>query len=173
MTANTPKTPQELLQTLQQMGLAATTITHAAVKTVEENQALRGTVDGEHSKNLFLKDKKKQLWLVVAEEERPIDLKILRKRIGAGNLSFGKPDLLLEKLGVLPGSVTPFAVINDVQGDVQVVLDQDLAQAPLVNFHPLTNTQTTTLSGADLVTFLQKQGHEPMILDFEAPLESE
>ncbi len=161
------KTPGELIAALDQMGIANTTIEHDAVMTVEQSQALRGVIPGLHSKNLFLKDKKGQLWLVVAEEDRPIDLKNLRKRIGAANLSFGKADLLREVLGVEPGSVTPFAVINDLSMRVRVVLDQALAQGERVNFHPLINTQSTMVSGQGLVEFLRRLEHEPLIIDFD------
>lgn len=162
------KTPNELLSTLDRMGIANTTTEHEAVMTVEQNQALRGMIPGLHSKNLFLKDKKGQLWLVVAEEDRPIDLKSLRKRIGAASLSFGKADLLRHVLGVEPGSVTPFAVINDSDIHVRVVLDRALADGERVNFHPLINTRSTTVSGSGLVEFLCRVGHDPLIIDFDS-----
>lgn len=168
MPATPPKTPRDLLDRLTALGIAYANHTHAPVMTVEESQGLRGTIAGLHSKNLFLKDKKGGLWLVVCEEDRPIDLKQLRKRLGVQNLSFGKPELLMEALGVPPGSVTPFAVINDAPGRVRVVLDRALADGERVNFHPLDNAQTTSLSGADLLAFLTAQDHEPLILDFEA-----
>ncbi|MFC1674125.1 prolyl-tRNA synthetase associated domain-containing protein, partial [Pseudomonadota bacterium] len=146
-----PFTSEQLLARLQELGIPATTQNHAAVMTVEESQRLRGTIDGAHAKNLFLKDKKKRLWLVVAEESHPIDLKSLRHTIGSANLSFGRAQLLEHVLAVQPGSVTPFAVINDAEALVTVVLDQSLADADQVSFHPLTNTQSTTVSGADLL----------------------
>lgn len=162
------KTPHQLLHTLDQMEICAVTTDHHAVKTVAENQALRGAISGLHSKSLFLKDKKGRKWLVVAHEERKIDLKALRKILGAQNLSFAKPDLLLECLGVEPGSVTPFSIINDTQHHVQVVLDHVFIAAAQVCFHPLINTMTTTISGADLLIFLEKLDHSPLIIDFEA-----
>lgn len=168
MNQNIPKTPQQLLETLTQMNICANTTDHDVVKTVAESQALRGTIKGLHSKNLFLKDKKGQRWLVVAHEDRKIDLKALRKRIGAQNLSFGNPELLFECLGVEPGSVTPFSIINDQSHQVQVILDEVFAKAEHVNFHPLVNTMTTTISGADLLLFLEKLEHPPLIIDFAA-----
>lgn len=162
-----PKTPQELLFILDELGISNQTTDHAPVMTVAESQNLRGLIPGHHSKNLFLKDKKGQLWLVVADEEQLIDLKLLRKQIGAANLSFAKADLLMDKLGVTPGSVTPFSIINDPNQDVQVVLDTTLASAEQVSFHPLINTQSTTLSGTDLLRFLRAYSHEPMLLDFK------
>jgi Ala-tRNA(Pro) deacylase len=150
---------------LARLGIGVTTIDHPPVFTVEEAQALRGQVPGEHTKNLFLKDKKDRLFLVVAPEDAEIDLKQLHHRIGAaGRLSFGKPDLLMETLGVAPGSVTAFAPLNDTAGRVTVVLDESLATAETVNCHPLVNTATTTIAAKDLLAFLRSTGHEPVIV---------
>lgn len=168
MPATPPKSPRDLLDRLSQLGIAYTNHTHAPLMTVAQSQELRGTIAGLHAKNLFLKDKKGGLWLVVCEEERAVDLKQLRKRLGVQNLSFGKPDLLMDALGVAPGSVTPFAVLNDAPGRVRVVLDRALADGERVNFHPLDNAQTTSLRGPDLLAFLAAQDHEPLILDFES-----
>jgi Ala-tRNA(Pro) deacylase len=160
------KTPTELTDYLARLGIAATTVEHAPVFTVEEAQALRGTVPGAHTKNLFLKDKKDRLFLVVAPEDAALELKQLHNLIGAsGRLSFGKPDLLMETLGVTPGSVTAFGVINDTAGRVTLVLDGELARAATVNCHPLVNTATTTIATGDLLKFLKATGHQPMIVD--------
>jgi Ala-tRNA(Pro) deacylase len=160
-----PVSREELMAALARLGIAVTTIDHPPVFTVEEAQALRGQVPGEHTKNLFLKDKKDRLFLVVAPEEAEIDLKQLHHRIGAsGRLSFGKPDLLMETLGVAPGSVTAFAPLNDAAGRVTVVLDESLATAETVNCHPLVNTATTTIAAKDLLAFLRSTGHEPVIV---------
>jgi len=172
MSDQQPKTPEQLLDTLEQLGLRTTTVSHQAVMTVEQSRALRGDIPGHHSKNLFLKDKKKQLWLVVADEHRVIGLKNLRKRLNVANLSFAKPELLLEALGVTPGSVTPFAVINDPHGRVTVVLDKALLGADQVSFHPLTNTQTTTITGQDLGLFLRAMNHEPIVIDFALDMQN-
>lgn len=158
--------PQQLLIVLRDLGIAERTVEHAAVSTVEESQKLRGLIPGLHSKNLFLKDKKGRFWLVVAEEDRRIELKALRSHLGATNLSFASAEHLHRHLGVEPGSVTPFAVINDRAHAVQIVLDKQLVEAELVNFHPLTNTQSTTIRGADLLNFLTHTGHTPLVLDF-------
>ncbi len=157
----------DLFERLQSLGIESTTHRHPAVFTVEENRLLRGQLPGAHCKSLFLKDKKDQLWLLVALEDRPVDLKTLPKNIGAARLSFGKPELLLEVLGVEPGSVTPFALINDPQGRVRVVLDKGMLDHELLNYHPLTNTATTAISAADLVRFIRSCGHDPVILDFD------
>lgn len=133
--------------------------------TVAESKRLRGELPGGHCKSLFLKDKKDRLWLVVALEDREIDLKDLRKRIGAANLSFGKPEQLGQVLGIEPGAVTPFAVINDTKGAVTVVLDRAMMGRDLLNYHPLVNTATTAIAPSDLLAFLSATGHEPLNVD--------
>ncbi len=155
-----PATPDDLFQHLDALGIAHETTQHQPVFTVAESQALRGTLPGGHSKNLFLKNKKGDLWLVTAAEDAAVDLKALTKTLGAGRLSFGKPDLLLEVLGVEPGSVTPFGLINDPNRRVTFVLDTRLAaiMEPL-HFHPLVNNATTAISTADFRAFLAAAGH--------------
>jgi Ala-tRNA(Pro) deacylase len=161
-----PATRDDLLAYLASLGIAAATVDHPPVFTVEEAQALRGAVAGGHSKNLFLKDKKDALYLVVAREDATINLGRLHTRIGAaGRLSFGKPELLLEALGVQPGSVTPFGLINDRPPRVRVILDAGLVAHDTVNFHPLVNTATTSLRSADLLAFVRATGHQPEIFE--------
>ena len=164
-----PATEQDLYARLAALGLDWTTAEHPPLHTVAESKALRGQLEGGHVKNLFLRDKNKQLWLVVAEEDRPVDLKSFRKRIGArGSLSFGSPELLMEVLGVAPGAVTPFGLINDADCRVTVILDEGLMEHRLVNVHPLRNDATTTIAGADLLAFVRSCGHDPQIMDLEA-----
>jgi len=162
-------TPDELLARLDALGIAHTTHRHPAVFTVEEARAHCGHLPGCHCKNLFLKDKKGALWLVVARDDAPIDMKALDRQIGAARLSFGRAELLMEVLGVIPGAVTPFALANDTEGRVNVVLDARMMEAEIVNYHPLTNEATTALRPADLVAFLRATGHEPRILAVDAP----
>jgi Ala-tRNA(Pro) deacylase len=160
-----PATREELMAAVARLGIVVTTVNHPPVFTVEEAQALRGQVPGEHTKNLFLKDKKDRLFLVVAPEDADLDLKQLHHRIGAsGRLSFGKPELLMETLGVSPGSVTAFAPLNDTSGRVTVVIDESLANTETVNCHPLVNTATTTIAAKDLLAFLRSTGHEPVVV---------
>jgi len=162
------KTVEHLFETFGKLGIETRSFDHPPLFTVEESRALRGRIPGLHSKNLFLRDRARRYFLVVAEEEARIDLKTLHLRIGAqGKVSFGSAEALLELLGVTPGSVTPFGAINDGDGRVAVVLDERLAQAPAVNFHPLVNTRTTTLSGHDLLRFLSACGHAPLVLAFD------
>jgi len=120
---------------------------------------------GHHIKNLFLRNKKEEMWLVVALEDRAIDLKRLGEKLGAGRLSFGSPERLARYLGVEPGSVTPFAVINDTDHKVTLVLDEGLKAGGPVNAHPLTTTMTSALSLADLLRFFEATGHRPTWLD--------
>ncbi len=153
-----------LLDFLTGLGIDAKTVEHPPLHTVEESQALRGDIPGSHTKNLFLKCKKDQLWLVVALEDARINLRNLHHRIGSGRLSFGKPELLMETLGVEPGAVTPFALINDAEKRINVILDAAMMERDTLNYHPLENTATTTIARDDLLTFIKATGHEPVIL---------
>lgn len=159
-----PATRADLFAMLDELGIETATTEHPPLHTVEESQALRGEIAGGHTKNLFLKDKKDQVFLVVAEEDAPIDMKGLHKRIGSARLSFGKPELLAELLGVVPGSVTPFGVINDTEKRITVILDSALLRHEELNFHPLQNVATTTIGRDDFVAFLRHAGHPPQVL---------
>jgi Ala-tRNA(Pro) deacylase len=168
--APAPASPADLFAFLAGLGIASKTVNHPPLFTVEQSRALRGEIAGAHTKNLFLVDRKDRLFLVVAEESAAIDLKTLHRLIGAsGRLSFGKPEALRLALGVEPGSVTPFAAINDKERQMTVVLDQALLEHATLNFHPLTNTATTSLAAPDLLRFLAATGHEPQVLDLSAP----
>src|SRR5262249_22042881 len=131
--------------------------------TVEQSQALRGRIAGAHTKNLFLVDRKRALYLVVALEDAKIDLKSLHRRLDATRFSFGSPALMRATLGIDPGSVTPFAAINDVEHRVAIVLDVAMMRHATLNFHPLVNTMTTSIARDDLVRFLDATGHLPRI----------
>jgi Ala-tRNA(Pro) deacylase len=158
-------TPADLFALLDRLGIAHTTVTHAPLFTVEQSRALRGLIPGGHTKNLFLKDKKDALYLVVALEDAAIDLKSLHRRLGAsGRFSFGSADALRDALGVEPGAVTPFAVMNDGEARVTVVLDAAMMSQETLNYHPLDNTMTTSIARDDLVRFLDATGHQPRIL---------
>jgi len=160
-----PLTPDQLFARLDELRIAHKTYTHPPVFTVEEAKALRGELPGGHVKNLFPRKQKGARWRILAEEDRPIDLKALGEKIGAGRVSFGSADRLMQYLGVLPGSVTPFGVINDSGHEVQVVLDRALLAHDPINVHPLTNDRTTAISPKDLLIFLEACGHKPQILD--------
>jgi Ala-tRNA(Pro) deacylase len=159
-----PKTPDQLFAALDALGIAHTTVKHPPLFTVEQSQSLRGQIPGGHTKNLFLRDKKHAIYLVVTLEDADIDLKGLHRQLGAnGRFSFGASDLLREILGVEPGAVTPFGAINDTQGRATVVLDSAMMEHATLNYHPLVNTMTTSISREDLVKFLESTGHIPRI----------
>jgi len=165
-----PAAPQELFAYLDKLGIAHKTVTHPAAFTVEDARELRGLVPGGHTKNLFLRDKKGVPYLVVASEDAEIELRGLHRLLGAsGRFSFGSAELMHELLGVTPGSVTPFAVMNDTGGRVTVVLDAAMMAQEVLNFHPLVNTGTTTISREGLLKFLEATGHLPRIEPVSEP----
>jgi Ala-tRNA(Pro) deacylase len=160
-----PHTSDSLFAKLDSLGIAHETISHPPLFTVEQSKALRGTIPGAHTKNLFLKDKKGKLFLVTAVENTVIDLKRLHEVIGgSGRLSFGNPEQMMAHLGVEPGSVTAFGMINDAAGAVTMILDARLGAFGRINCHPLVNTMTTGVSYADLLRFLCETGHAPRVL---------
>ncbi|HXZ45909.1 MAG TPA: YbaK/EbsC family protein [Pseudolabrys sp.] len=159
-----PKTPAQFFAALDSLGIKHSTVKHPPLFTVEQSRSLRGQIRGGHTKNLFLRDKKYAIYLVVALEDAEIDLKSLHRRLKAdGRFSFGSSDLLREVLGVEPGAVTPFGAINDSGGRVTVVLDSAMMEHETLNYHPLVNTMTTSINRDDLVKFLESTGHIPRI----------
>ena len=148
-------------QALDALGIGYTVTEHEAAFTVEQADTLYGHLEGGHSKNLFLRNKKgRQHYLIVAESHRPVDLKRVRGLLGESNLSFASPERLMTHLGLTPGSVSPFGLLNDTQRHVQVLLDEELMKHPMLNFHPNVNTATLTLSTADFRRFLTHLGHQ-------------
>jgi Ala-tRNA(Pro) deacylase len=165
-----PASRTDLNARFETLGITTTTVDHAPVFTVEDAKQVHGGMPGGHCKNLFCKDEKGALWLIVALEDTRVDLKAAPAVIGSKRLSFGKPDLLMDVLGVEPGSVTPFALINDAANRLNVVLDASMMAEPLLNFHPLRNDATTAISSADLLKFIQSCGHRPQIVAVATPL---
>ncbi|MCY0149012.1 prolyl-tRNA synthetase associated domain-containing protein [Hoeflea sp. G2-23] len=160
-----PKTPKDLFDCLDALGIAHSTVEHPPVFTVAESQGLRDQIAGGHTKNLFLKDKKGTYFLVTMEENAVVNLKSIHTLIGAsGRVSFGKPEALMEKLGVAPGSVSIFCALNDDAHDVTIVIDAPLLEHDIINAHPLSNDATTSINREELMRFLAHTGHEPMIL---------
>ena len=159
---------EDLFARLDELGIAYQTHEHPPVFTVEESREHCGHLPGCHSKNLFVKDKKGVIWLIVARDDAPIRLGQLEKQIGAKRLSFGKPELLMEVLGVVPGAVTPFGLINDTENRVNVILDEKMMAADLVNYHPLSNGKTTALAPGDLIRFIESCGHRPRTMNVDA-----
>ena len=161
-----PKTRNDLFQLLDRLQIAVTTVDHPPLFTVQESQALRGTIPGAHTKNLFLKDKKGRYFLLTVAEDAEVDLKSVHKVIGAsGRVSFGSSERLMELLGVSPGSVTVFGLINDADGAVTMVIDAALMENATINAHPLSNDATTSIARDDLLRFVRETGHEPLILN--------
>jgi Ala-tRNA(Pro) deacylase len=163
-----PATEEELFARFDALGIAHTTTRHAPVFTVDESQDVKAAIPGGHSKNLFLKDKKGRLFLLCAVGDSVIDLNAVSKLIGSGRFSFGNAELLMQHLGVEPGSVTLFALINDPDRNVTLILDEGLLARDPVNFHPLKNDATTGISPTDLLKFIRSLGREPIRLAFDA-----
>ncbi|WP_282604832.1 prolyl-tRNA synthetase associated domain-containing protein [Pelagibius sp. Alg239-R121] len=163
--ASKAATPQQLFDCFERLGIETRTVEHAPVFTVEEAKTVRDDLPGGHSKNLFLRNKKGEMWLVTCFEDRKIDLKALGATLGAGRISFGSPDRLRQYLGVEPGAVTPFAVINDLEGKVKFVLDRGMLEENPLNFHPLVNSMTTAIGPQDLIRFLEAENHVPDFID--------
>ena len=154
-----------LLEQLAALDIAHRTVAHAPVYTVAESRELRPDFPGGHSKNLFLRNKKGRMWLVTCLEDRQIDLKRLAEHLGAGRFSFASAERLMRYLGVIPGAVTPFAVVNDRDHVVHMVLDSGLLEHDPLNFHPLDNAMTTAVSPEGLLRFLEHAEHPPQIVD--------
>jgi Ala-tRNA(Pro) deacylase len=154
------KTAADLFAFLDELQIAHSTKTHAPVFTVAESESLRDEIPGGHTKNLFVKDKKDQYFVLTVEERASVDLKTVHKVIGASSrVSFGRPEMMMEYLGVIPGSVTVFGALNDTDGKVTFVLDEDV-----INGHPLSNDATTSIARDDLLRFLEATGHRPLVL---------
>ncbi len=158
-----PATRQDLFRRLSELQIVTRTVEHEPLFTVAESSKLERELPGAHTKNLFLKDEGGELFLVVAASTTHVDLKGLARTLRAGRFSFGKPELLMQALGVPPGSVTAFAVINDPDRRVRVVIDAELMQHESINCHPLENTATTNIGRDDLLRFIRACGHEPRI----------
>ncbi|MCV9966123.1 prolyl-tRNA synthetase associated domain-containing protein [Pararhizobium sp. BT-229] len=160
-----PKTQDDLFAFLDSLGIAHTTKRHEPVFTVAESVALRDEIPGGHTKNLFVKDKKDNYFLLTVEENATVDLKTVHTLIGgASKVSFGRPEKLMEYLGVIPGAVTAFGVINDTDRQVKIIVDEELMKDEIVNCHPLVNDATTSIASKDLLRFIEATGHEPLVL---------
>ena len=160
-----PASEKDLFDQLSKLEISITTIEHAPMFTVEDGKEILKDIQGGHCKTLFLKDKKKDLWLVVMLGDARVDMKTLQQKIGAARLSFAKQTLMSQVLGVKPGSVTPFALINETAKNVKVVLENKMMDEELLNYHPLRNDATTSIRSSDLLKFIYAMGHEPMFVD--------
>jgi len=161
-----PASRQELFDYLDKLDISHTTYEHAPIFTVEEGTDIKAKMPGGHTKNLFLKDKAGRFFLICALGKTSIRINRLHPILGCKRLSFGKPEPLLEYLGVTPGSVTLFSVLNDSDANVTLIIDTALMNHDIVNFHPLLNDATTAISSADMIAFAKATGHDPILLDF-------
>ena len=160
-----PTTPDALMAMLGDAGITFSLHEHPPLRTVEDSKAYRGRMDGAHVKNLYLRDRKKTNHLIVAQEDRDIDLKALPAMIGSERLSFGSADRLFEFLGVRPGAVSPFTLINDPEQRVKLAIDSSLMTAEMLFFHPLVNDLTLGVTPEGLRRFLAITGHDPRFID--------
>lgn len=163
-----PTSPQELMARLDDLDIVYTLHHHQPVFTVAESESVDTMIEGTHCRNLFLRDKKKNNFLVVLQNATEVDIKKLQPLIGADKLSFGSSDRLWEYLGVRPGSVCPYAIINDKGNNVKICLDKSMMETEIVNYHPLLNRMTIGVKPVDLIKFIESCGHKPHIIDFSA-----
>lgn len=163
-----PTTPDQLMQKFQDLGIDFILHHHEAVYTVEESEKVDADIPGTHCRNLFFRDKKKQNFLLVLQNATDVDVKKLPDILGSGRLSFGSSDRLWQYLGVRPGSVCPFSIVNDTENDVKILLDKSMMETEIVNYHPLLNTMTVGVTPDDLLKFIESTGHEAHIVDLSS-----
>ncbi|MBX2884736.1 MAG: prolyl-tRNA synthetase associated domain-containing protein [Granulosicoccus sp.] len=163
-----PATPADVQARLTHLGIEFETKEHPPMYTVADSQKFREGVPGGYSKNLFLRNKKGRMWLVTLLEDREVDLRKLGESIGAGRVSFASTTRLMQYLGVIPGSVTPLAVINDIRGQVTAVIDEDLLALSPVHFHPCVNTMTTSMQPSGLLAYMQYCNHDPALISADS-----
>ena len=157
----------DLIRILNDHGFKYFIKEHAPLFTVEDSKALRGQIEGAHSKNLFLKDAKANFFLISIEESASIDLKKTMQQIQSKKLSFAKPEYLHNILGIEPGSVSPFALLNDSKKEVRFYLDRSFLDHKRVNFHPLINTATVNISPQNLIDLIEKYHNPVNYIDLE------
>lgn len=162
-----PHTTQALFALLDRLGIEHHTIEHPPLRTVEEAKTVRPRTDGGYTKNLFVRNKKAEMWLLTLHEDRVLDLKATAGKLNAKSFSFGRPERLMRYLGVKPGAVSPFALLNDTGGEVRFAIDSTLLKHEVLHIHPLDNRMTTTIATRDLLRFLVHTGHSPVVLPGE------
>lgn len=165
----TASNEQRLMEDLAAAGIECTVYEHVAVFTVEESVGLHGSIPGAHTKNLFLKSDSGRYWLITIPHDRRADLKLIGRKLGAGKLSFAKPEAMERLLGITPGAVSPLAAFNDRESQVQVVIDASFSAAGTISVHPLRNTATVSMTTADLIRMLERWGHPPIVADLQSP----
>ena len=153
-------TKADVYALLDTRGIEYEAVEHPPVFTVEEAQARARLPFAEReAKNLFLRDPKhRNYYLVTVPDTKPVDLKVLQERLGSKRLSFASPADLADKIGIYPGAVTPFAVLNDETRRVQVALDTDFERWGWIGCHPCSNTASVHLRTADLAALIKEHG---------------
>jgi Ala-tRNA(Pro) deacylase len=159
-----PHTPDDVIRALTALDIPHTLYHHATVFTVEEAAKVEGDIPGTHCRNLFVRDDKENMFLISLRNDTRVDMKKLAGALTGRRLSFGSPERLYKYLGVRPGSVCAFAVMNDHRGDVQLILEAEMMNEAMISFHPLLNTMTVTLAPKDLVRFAEHYGHAPRMM---------
>jgi Ala-tRNA(Pro) deacylase len=160
--------PDVIFKSFDDLNIPYTRYDHEAVFTVAESQKVDKNIAAHHTRNMFLRTKKKQNFLLTLSHDTPVDLKKLEILLGVKNFSFGSPDRLMEILGVYPGSVTPLSSINAMPKDITILLEQKMMDSQLIAVHPLVNTMTVTLTPSDLLKFMTHYGHSPITIDLSA-----
>ena len=162
-----------VLALLDEAGIDYHVLRHKPLMTVEDARSIRTELEGDEGqiKNLFLKNKKGDMWLLTCHESRNLDLKQVARALGARRFSFGSPERLMQYLGVRPGAVSPLGLVNDFQAEVSFYLDETLLSHEVIHVHPLDNAQTVSLRRVDLVRFLEGRGHRINILPLELPVD--
>ena len=161
-------TKPDLLELLETKGLNFQVHNHEPLFTVEDSEKLRGEIDGAHTKNLFLKNKKNNFFLFSCDENASVDLKRFSKSIDSKNLSFASEIYLEKLLGIKPGSVSPYALMNDVENQVVFYLDETLFKSKIINFHPLINTTTITIKTSEFINFIIEKGKKIHIFSLKS-----
>ena len=161
------KSPEDLVSLLDMDCIPYRLYHHDAVFTVAQSQSIDRDIPGAHCRNMFLYDKKGNMILVTLRHETPLDLKKLSAELKIGRVSFGSPERLWQYLGVRPGSVTPFSVLNDHNKEVTLILEGEMMTETYINVHPLINTMTISLNPFDLLKFLEKRGIKYQILSLK------
>ncbi len=163
-------TPDDVFLALDRLGVEHQTIVHAPLYTVEEAQTVKYGLEGAHTKNLFLRNKKGRMFLLVLPHDLRVDLKALRNqlKLTGGQLAFASTERLGKFLGVVPGSVSPLAAINDHGGKVSIYIEQSLLDQSLIYLHPCRNTHSTCIKTADLLRVLEAWGHRAQVVSLPA-----
>lgn len=160
-----PTTQKDLLKILEKQEVAYKLYEHEPIFTVEQGEPLKKSIPGVHCRNLFLRDKKKRMFLITAANETKIDLKKLSSVLDCGRLSFGSAERLWDNLGIKQGSVNPFCIMNDKQGQVRIILDKYMMEQEIMNVHPMDNAFTVGLSPLDLTRFIESTDHKAEVFD--------